>query len=264
MLHGGGQSRGSWRRTAARLADAGVRSVAVDLRGHGDSDWSPGGDYTLPTLGDDVAAVAERTGGPVVLVGASLGGQAAAAAAARHPGDWCRAVVLVDIAPSYATAGRERVLAFMRAGVVGFASLEAAAAHLDAGAPRPPGRATGPDAVRRLVRRCDDGRYRWRWDPALLDDGRTGREQEEAALFAELARALRPPVLLLRGEHSDIVTPAHAATFVAGLADGEWRTVPGAAHMVVGESNEAFTAEVLAFLDRRGLVGPPAGEERAS
>ena len=47
LMHGGGQTRGAWKKAATTLADAGYRVVSLDLRGHGESDWAPDGDYGL-------------------------------------------------------------------------------------------------------------------------------------------------------------------------------------------------------------------------
>src|SRR5262245_49697413 len=81
LLHGGGQNRHSWRSTSRVLASTGVRVVALDSRGHGDSDWSPTGAYSVTDLSDDVLKVLDQLPGPAVLVGASMGGLAALLAA---------------------------------------------------------------------------------------------------------------------------------------------------------------------------------------
>src|ERR1700739_2051256 len=74
MLHGGGQNRFSWKNTGQVLADEGFHVVALDSRGHGDSDRSPGGIYTVDALCADTLAVLEQIGRPVILIGASMGG----------------------------------------------------------------------------------------------------------------------------------------------------------------------------------------------
>src|SRR5690606_41454540 len=71
-LHGGGKPRHSWHGTWRVLADAGWRAVSLDLRGHGDSQWSPDGDYSLDVLSADVAAVVASLPAPPTLVGPSL------------------------------------------------------------------------------------------------------------------------------------------------------------------------------------------------
>jgi pimeloyl-ACP methyl ester carboxylesterase len=83
LLHGGGQTRHSWRRTGARLAALGWSAVAVDARGHGDSDWDPAQDYSHHAMVDDLDAIVAQLGEPPVLVGASMGGITALLAQAR-------------------------------------------------------------------------------------------------------------------------------------------------------------------------------------
>src|SRR6185312_3890371 len=74
LLHGGGQNRFSWKNTGQILADAGFHVVALDSRGHGDSDRSPDATYTVDALCADTLHVLEQIGRPVILIGASMGG----------------------------------------------------------------------------------------------------------------------------------------------------------------------------------------------
>ncbi len=74
MLHGGGQNRHSWKNTGQILADHGLHVIALDSRGHGDSDRSPTASYDVETLSSDILQVLYQIGRPVVLVGASMGG----------------------------------------------------------------------------------------------------------------------------------------------------------------------------------------------
>ncbi|MEU7896519.1 alpha/beta fold hydrolase [Nonomuraea sp. NPDC049152] len=97
LLHAGGERRGVWTPVAAALTLCGLRTVAFDLRGHGDSS---GRATTLRAISDDVTAMICREPAPVVVVGASLGGLAAIASladprAVRH----VAGLVLVDVVP---------------------------------------------------------------------------------------------------------------------------------------------------------------------
>src|SRR6201988_3283501 len=74
MLHGGGQNRFSWKNTGQVRADGGFPVVALDSRGHGDSDRAPDADYDVETLTGDVMEVLDAIGRPVMLIGASMGG----------------------------------------------------------------------------------------------------------------------------------------------------------------------------------------------
>src|SRR3989440_10907621 len=114
LLHGGGQTRHAWRRTAEHLGLAGATAYALDQRGHGDSEWVAGGHYAFTDFAADAAAVAatlaERAGKRPIAIGASLGGissllaEGAADKAGRGPG--VAAGVLVDIAPRVDSRGR--------------------------------------------------------------------------------------------------------------------------------------------------------------
>src|SRR5204862_1390686 len=78
LLHGGGQTRHAWRRTAEHLGRAGATAYALDLRGHGDREWVAGGHYAFTDFAADAAAVAatlaKRSGQRPIAIGASLGG----------------------------------------------------------------------------------------------------------------------------------------------------------------------------------------------
>src|SRR5215470_1634070 len=74
FLHGSGQTRQSWGTALMQAARRGYRAISLDLRGHGDSDWSPDGKYHLETFAADIRQAIENLGGTPILVGASLGG----------------------------------------------------------------------------------------------------------------------------------------------------------------------------------------------
>lgn len=97
LLHAGGERRGVWAPVAARMTESGLRTVAFDLRGHGDSS---GRATTLRSVADDVIEMVRREPAPIVVAGASLGGLAAIAALADPSAAWRVAgLVLVDVVP---------------------------------------------------------------------------------------------------------------------------------------------------------------------
>jgi len=97
LLHAGGERRRVWAPLFAPLIDAGLRVVAYDQRGHGDT---AGPETSLQTLAEDVRAMIAREATPVVVVGASIGGLAALAALAEPSTAWRVAgLVLVDVVP---------------------------------------------------------------------------------------------------------------------------------------------------------------------
>lgn len=127
MLHGGGQNRFSWKNTGQFLADEGYHVIALDSRGHGDSDRAPDADYAIETLQADVLHVLRAIGRPVVLIGASMGGLTGILVAESAGPDTVTGLVLVDVVPRYEKNGSARIRDFMLTNLHGFASLEEAA-----------------------------------------------------------------------------------------------------------------------------------------
>ena len=256
LAHGGGQTRHSWGGTAAVLATHGHRVVSIDLRGHGDSEWDPDGDYQMVAYRDDALAVAAWIGEPVAWVGASLGGITGLHAVNARPQQFS-ALVLVDITPRPAAEGVARILAFMAKDAEhGFDSLEQAADAIAEYQPHRP-RPTDLSGLSKNLRLADDGRWRWHWDPAFLNQ-RTGgtpggtehaRDRHHSELES-FARELTLPTLLIRGRLSDLVTEQEVEEFRVLVPHAEYVDVADAAHMIAGDKNDIFTSAVVEFLDR--------------
>jgi pimeloyl-ACP methyl ester carboxylesterase len=242
LLHGGGQTRHSWRRTGPSMAALGFDVLSLDARGHGDSDWAPDGDYTPDALVADLRAVVDWLGRPPVVVGASMGGITGLVAAGEHPAT-VRALVLVDIVPKVDPEGVRRIRAFMGGAPTGFGSLEEVAEAIRRYQPHRV-RPVDTESVRKNVRRGDDGRWYWHWDPAFLRSGQpdSGRRLQAAA------ERVRVPTLLVRGTESDIVTEEGVRELLAAIPGSRHVAVAGAAHMVAGDDNSVFLTNVAAFL----------------
>ncbi len=247
LLHGGGQTRHAWDQTGEALAGHGMRVVALDLRGHGESEWAPDGDYTLDAFAADVGLVARALGGQVVLVGASLGGLASLLHVGEGDGAGVGAIVLVDVAPRMEPAGVARIVSFMLARPDGFASLEEAGDAVAAYAGDRP-RSTDLSGLAKNLRRGEDGRYRWHWDPRFLLGDRPPATSDINGRLVAAARALRVPTLLVRGLRSDVVSDASVEEFRAAAPHAQLVDVAHAGHMVAGDRNAAFTDAVVAFL----------------
>src|SRR5246127_2844310 len=127
MLHGGGQNRFSWKNTGQILADDGFHVVALDSRGHGDSDRAPDADYDVDTLTADVMQVLGAIGRPVTLIGASMGGLTGILVADQAGPDRVTRLVLVDVVPRFEKNGSARIRDFMFSGLPGLGPLEEAA-----------------------------------------------------------------------------------------------------------------------------------------
>ena len=253
LLHGGGQTRHAWGRTAEAVAGRGWRAVAVDLRGHGDSGWSPDGEYGLDRFAGDVRCLVDGVGSPPVLVGASLGGLASLLALGEPPPVEALGLVLVDVAPRMEEDGVDRIKAFMTSAPDGFASLDEAA---DAVASYLPHRRRPDDlgGLRKNLRRRPDGRWIWHWDPRFVhapEERVRSNDFADHARLAAAARAVTVPTLLVRGGISDIVSVDGAQELQELIPQAELIDVAGAGHMVAGDRNDRFSAAVLQFLEGR-------------
>jgi pimeloyl-ACP methyl ester carboxylesterase len=249
LLHGGGQTRHSWGRAALELAARGYYVVALDLRGHGDSDWAPDSDYSIDAEAGDVRAVIDQLPAPPVLIGASMGGLLSLTAAGEPPQHAIRALVLVDVTPRVDAGGRSRIIGFMRDRPDGFASVAEAADAIAAYLPHRP-RPKDLSGLHRNLRHRADGRWYWHWDPRFFDTFEP--DPDAAALrYTAAARNVQVPTLLVRGSKSELVTPENVRHFRELIPHAEYVDVTDAAHMIAGDRNDAFNAVVLDFLQRR-------------
>lgn len=247
MLHGGGQNRFSWKNTGQILADEGFHVVAVDSRGHGDSDRAPGADYAIETLTGDVMQILEVIGRPVALIGASMGGLTGILVADRAGSDRVTRLVLVDVVPRFEKSGSARIRDFMFGNVDGFDSLDEAADAVAAYLPHRK-RPRNPEGLKKNLR-LRDGRWYWHWDPAFMT--KPGDDPElRTEKFERAALALTIPVLLIRGKLSDVVSPEGVQHFLATMPNAEFVELPEAGHTAAGDDNDAFSDAVVTFVNR--------------
>lgn len=253
LLHGGGQTRHAWGEAARTLGAEGYRALAIDARGHSDSDWSADGDYGPDAFVRDLAALIAPLDKAAILVGASLGGVASLLAVGEGVVR-ARSLVLVDITPRVNEEGSAKIGAFMKSAPDGFASLDEAADAVAKYLPHRP-RPKDVSGLAKNLRRGEDGRYRWHWDPRFIDDANqrispihTGDRLREAA------RNVRIPTLLVRGALSEIVTDESVSELRALIPHAAYVNVAEAGHMVAGDKNTAFLSAVRDFI--AGLSAP--------
>jgi pimeloyl-ACP methyl ester carboxylesterase len=247
LLHGGGQNRFSWKNTGQVLADQGLHVIALDSRGHGDSDRAPKANYTVDALCGDTLAVIDQIGRPVMLVGASMGGMTGILAADAAGPEKVTKLVLVDVVPRYEKSGSARIRDFMFSHVHGFASLEQAA---DAVAEYLPHRTKprSPEGLKKNLRRRD-GRWYWHWDPKFL----TAPMDDPFVRVEKLERAainLTIPILLIRGKLSDVVSIDGVKDFLHKVPRAEFVELSDAGHTAAGDDNDAFSEVVVQFVSR--------------
>jgi non-heme chloroperoxidase len=253
LLHGGGQTRHAWKNAGKSLGRRGYHAVAFDARGHGDSEWSPEGDYSQDAMVSDLRFVVDALGGRrAALVGASMGGGTSLVAAGERRVD-ASALILVDMAPRLEVEGVDKIRAFMTQKPEGFESLEEVADAISRYQPQR-SRPTSLLGLRKNVRLTPEGRYRWHWDPKFMS-GKADLQWMERRMSAA-ARSLSLPALLIRGGLSDVLSEQGAEEFLRLCPRCEYVNIDGAAHMIAGDRNDAFARSMIAFLERNVPVTP--------
>lgn len=246
-LHGFGQTRQAWGPTATRLAALGYGGLALDGRGHGESAWNDVSQpYSMQQFVDDVRVVAGAFQTRPALIGASMGGLLGLLTEGESTQGLYSALVLVDVTPRWESEGVERILGFMSAHPDGFDDLEHAADEIARYLPHRRKRKT-PAELRSLLVQRDDGRWRWHWDPRMLDQVARDGERYQPRLI-EAARRVRIPTLLVSGGLSDLVSDRTVDEFLALVPHARHVRIADATHMVAGDRNDAFTDAIQDFL----------------
>jgi non-heme chloroperoxidase len=252
LLHGGGQTRQSWKRATQEMIAAGYYCIALDLRGHGESEWSPDGHYAVDDYVGDLLAVIATLHRPPVLVGASLGGVTSLIAVGEHGSQLAAALVLVDVVPRMEMEGVTEIRDFMTANPDGFASLEEAAdsvARYLPGRPRP----SSPEGLKKNLILRDNGRYYWHWDPKMhpVNDRGLDKVQAMSERMETAAHKVKIPTLVVRGGQSKVVSARGVDHLCKLIPHAEYANVAEAGHMVAGDRNDQFNSVVEDFLFRQ-------------
>jgi pimeloyl-ACP methyl ester carboxylesterase len=252
FLHGGGLTAHTWDLVCLALRTD-YRCLALDLRGHGDSEWSPEMDYGIEAHRDDVGALVDHLGlDGLGLIGMSLGGLAAIAYAGRHAAR-LGALVIVDAGPDPRLEGARRIAEFIAAPAE-FDSVEDVIARAVAFNPR-----RDPRLLRRSLqhnlRRLPNGKLTWKHDRrhrVRFDEEEWARRRQ--GLWDDVPR-ITCPALVVRGGRSDVFLDEDAAKLAATLPRGAWVRVEDAGHTVQGDNPRALVAELRRFLDGLGPAG---------
>ena len=248
LLHGGGQTRHAWGDTGKKLAEAGYHSVALDLRGHGDSEWHADGDYSIRAYKDDLVSIINEIGKPARLVGASLGGMASLVLAGDEiNSDLCTALIMVDIGIYPDPVGSDRIVSFMLSGEKGFDSLEDVAKSISDYLPHRK-KPKDLEGLKKNLRLKSDGRYYWHWDPRFIRRRPGSRDRRYFDLQLKAAEKVTIPTLLIRGALSDVVTMEDVDYFLSVISHAKFVEIEKAAHMIAGDRNDIFAEEAIKFL----------------
>ena len=245
LLHGGSQSAHSWDEFSRNMRSD-FHVIALDQRGHGDTDWSPRCVYTLRAHLRDIASFVKQVGlKQFVLVGLSMGGTNSYAYTAIHPKE-VRRLVIVDVGPEMMKKGSEAIRRFTK--VQRLPSFEA---FVERSLKYNPLRTEEQirDRLFYHLREYPDGNWGWKWDHRRF--GKQIGRRDPKDLWAYVNR-IRTPTLLVRGAKSDNWSARAAERVRAAMPGSTLVTVENAGHTVAGDNPPAFYAAVKGWLQNTG------------
>ena len=248
LLHGGHQSAHSWDLVSLHLAQN-YRVLALDQRGHGDSEWSRDVDYSNHTMALDAGAFIDALGlERPILMGHSMGGRNSLLLTKQDPAR-LRALIVVDIGPEISDEGRQAIAGFVRTNQE-FDDLEHFVANVRKYDPYRSREHIERTVKYNMLQRVD-GKFVSKCDSTPRRLGLlTGGARDNVSL--EEARAFNLPVLVVRGANSTILTAEAAIRFRDALPNGTLAVVPDSGHNVHGQNTLGFIGAVGAFLGGLG------------
>ena len=260
FLHGGGLNAHTWDIVCAALRRE-RHCVALDQRGHGESEWSPEMDYTTESQAADLDAFVAALGfDRFVLVGMSLGGANALAWAGQHSRRLA-GLVLVDVGPETRSEGVRKIQAFTSEAK----PLDSIDEFIDKALSFNPRR--NRELLRRSLlhnlRRMPDGRFMWKYDQRHRGKVDPAAQAHRRELLWSAVKTVECPTLVVRGAQSDVFHDEDAERLASRLARGRWVRIEGAGHTVQGDNPAGLLVSLRAFLDEvtpAPLTGAPPGE----
>lgn len=227
LLHGGAQNAHTWDTVALAL---GRPLVAIDLPGHGHSDWREDRAYWPSENARDVAiAVRQLAPQARMVVGMSLGGLTALALAHQDP-DLVAELVLVDITPGVTRDKASAITSFVN-GPESFSSFDEILERTIAFNPTRSEASLRRGVLHNATAR-PDGSWAWRYDRNHLPEG---SEIPDFGALWHAVDAIEVRLTLLRGSESPVVDDADVAELRRRRPEVEVIVVEGAGHSIQGD-----------------------------
>jgi pimeloyl-ACP methyl ester carboxylesterase len=247
MLHGVSQQAHSWDFVSLALSPA-YHVIAVDQRGHGDTDWAPDGVYSLDAMQADIDEVIDALGLTAFnLMGHSMGGRNSFIWASRHP-ETLRSLTIVDTGPETQRQGQDRIRNF-RELPNNLDSFQEFADRIKEYTGRTDEQVLG--ALKYSIREMPDGKWSWKWDPETKNRTRSGADPNwTTEKLWECVEAVDCPSLVVRGSRSDIFAEETLAKMGQVMIDCTTQTIKDAGHLVQGDNPVDFIAVARGLLDR--------------
>jgi pimeloyl-ACP methyl ester carboxylesterase len=240
IVHGLSYFSYDWLGVAQALA-AEREVIAMDMRGFGDSDWSPARDYSVPAMAQDIVNLLDHAGWKrAILMGHSMGGRSTTYVAAKHP-ERVTGLVLVDYTPDNAPAGTKRTTETVGNTPDAFPSIEAAMKYFGK---------TDRARFEQYLKKTDSG-YSVKRDPHFRDQFRkvlqTGERPKLGVDMWQLIGEVRCPILSLRGARSDMYAPETMQKMKAANPHMSVVEVANAGHDIAGDNAAGLLAALRAF-----------------
>lgn len=245
LLHGLRGHSHAWDDVAARFCGE-FHVVALDQRGRGETDWAPGGDYSVDAFVTDLEQFCKTVGiEKFTLIGHSMGGRNSIAFAGRNT-DALERLVIVDIGPDIDPAGGARITRELVEVPEEFDSFSAALQHVMS-----QNQFASEEVMRRRLtyqtKQLPNGKTGWRYDPEIREQRRNGSGAPPPNLWEPL-EYIECPTLVIRGSETDTLSLDVAEKMIATLKDGRLAHVDRAAHMVFEDNPEGFNTVLADFL----------------
>lgn len=232
IVHGLYGSGRNWGVIAKRLSDA-ARVITIDLRNHGLSPRTA--THSYPDLASDIAELIEHLGGPMHIVGHSMGGKAVMVLALTRP-DLLNRVVVADIAPVSYTHSQQPYIHAMRA-----VDLPAVTRRSEAEAQLAQ-QGVEPALCSFFTQSLDVPEKRWRLNLDTLE-----AEMPSIMSFPAVTGQFEGPALFLSGANSDYVLPGHRSVIKGMFPNAHFAKLKDAGHWLHADQPRAFEAAVRGF-----------------
>lgn len=244
LAHGQGGNARNWDHVARKLRNE-FRVIALDQRGHGDSDHTLEG-YGVADFGADLAAFAEAIGiVPFDLVGASLGARNGIAYAGDHT-NHLKHFICLDYGPEMSTVSAQKQIGGMNRRLLGWRSIDE---YVELGMQQNP--RSSEDYLRNSathgLRLNYAGKYVTKTDPDMFWINGSFGAKEVPYLWDQWTK-IACPILELKGAESDFLSPEIVAKMQESQPSMRFMEVPDSGHPIASDNPAFLINELRSFL----------------